>query len=307
MNQQIFVLMLATLTMTGAAARQQNTPSDPAELMKQAQKLENDGQRKDAVAIYQQILVRDPKYVGAHLGIGRALDLEGQYGEARKHLQQAIDVASDREMNGALSTMALSYAFEGNVPEAAKYYQKVFDRQTTAGAFDQAAGTANAMGRVYLETGDMANAEKWYRTGYDAASKQDKRTAEQTDLSDMRWEHAQARIAARRKQFDLAKKHVDEVKAIVARGKLDEAQQAQYPYVAGYVAFYEGNRDQAIDELSKGNQDDPFILSLLAQSYEQKNDQPKARELYTKILASPDHSLQAAFARQVAAKRLAAR
>ena len=199
--------------------------------------------------------------------------------------------------------MAVSYAFEGNAAEAAKYYQRVFDRQNTAGALDQAAGTANAIGRVYLENGDMANAETWYRTGHETASRQDTRTPEQSDLTDMRWHHAQARIAARRKQFDAAHKHVDEVRAIVARGTLDETQQAQYPHVAGYVAFYEGSADRAIAELSKADQDDPFILSLLAQSLEQKNDQTKARELFTKILASPDHTLQAAFARRIAARQ----
>lgn len=290
--------------MAAAAYAQQASGTDLAELVKQAQKLENDGQRKEAVAEYRQILDKDPKHVGAHLGIGRVLDIEGQYAEARRHLQRAIDAASDQEMNQALSTMAVSYAFEGNATEAATYYQRIFDRQIKAGAPDSAGGTANALGRVYLETGDAANAEKWYRTGYESATKADKITPEQKDLTEMRWHHAQARIAARRRQPDAARKHVDEVRAIVDRGKLEESQRIQYPYVAGYVAFYQGDYERAIAELSKADPDDPFILSLLAQAYEQKKDQAKARELYSKIVTLPDHSLQAAFARPVAQRRL---
>lgn len=291
--------------MAAAAYAQQTSGTDLAELVKQAQKLENDGQRKEAVAEYRQILDKDPKHVGAHLGIGRVLDIEGQYAEARRHLQRAIDAASDQEMNQALSTMAVSYAFEGNATEAATYYQRIFDRQIKAGAPDSAGGTANALGRVYLETGDAANAEKWYRTGYESATKADKITPEQKDLTEMRWHHAQARIAARRRQPDAARKHVDEVRAIVDRGKLEESQRIQYPYVVGYVAFYQGDYERAIAELSKADPDDPFILSLLAQAYEQKKDQAKARELYSKIVTLPDHSLQAAFARPVAQRRLA--
>jgi len=307
MSKQIIALTLLMLTFGDFLCAQQGTPPDAAALNKQAQQLESDGKRKEALGIFRLIVAKDPANVAAHLGIGRVLNIEGQYTEARQHFQKAIDAASQSEMNGALSAMAISYAFEGNAAEAAKYYGRLIDRHLSSGAMDAAGGAANGLGRVYLETGDTANAEKWYRTGYESASKNEKRTPEQTDLTEMRWHHAQARIAARRKQFDAARKHVDEVRALVARGTLDEAQQAQYPHVAGYVAFYAGEYDTAIAELSKADQDDPFILSLLAQAYEQKPDIAKARELYTKILGMPNHSLQAAFARPLAARRLAGR
>jgi tetratricopeptide (TPR) repeat protein len=307
MSKQLIALILLTLTFALPSRAQEAIPVDPAALNKQAQQLESDGKRKEALGIFRLILEKDPANVPAHLGMGRVLNIEGQYIEARQHFQKAIDAASQSEMNGALSAMAISYAFEGNAAEAAKYYGRLIDRHLSSGAMDAAGGAANGLGRVYLETGDTVNAEKWYRTGYESASKNQKRTPEQTDLTEMRWHHAQARIAARRKQFDVARKHVDEVRAIVARGRLDEAQQAQYPHVAGYVAFYEGEYDKAVAELSKADQEDPFILSLLAQAYEQKSDIVKARELYTRILSMPDHSLQAAFARPLAARRLAAR
>jgi tetratricopeptide (TPR) repeat protein len=203
--------------------------------------------------------------------------------------------------------MAVSHAFEGNAAEAAKYYQQAFDRQVKAGSPGGAAGTANALGRVYLESGDPANAEKWYRTGYETSKKIDKLVPEEADLWEMRWQHAQGRIAARRKQFDPARRHVDEVRAIVARGNLDEGQRTNAPHLAGYVAFYQGNYDAAIAELSKADQTDPFILGLLAQAHEQKGDVTKARELYAGILEMPGHSLQVAFARPLAQRRLAAR
>ncbi len=305
MKQRTAALTLLTAMLAAAASAQQTGGTNLAGLLEQAQKLENDGRRSDAVAEYRRILDKDPRHVGAQLGIGRVLDIDGRYDEARRHLQNAIDAASDQEMNQALSTMAVSYAFEGRASEAATYYQRIFDRQIKAGAPESAGGIANALGRVYLETGDVANAEKWYRTGYEIATKGDAITPGQKDLAEMRWHHAQARIAARRGQPDAARKHADQVRAIVGRGTLEESQTIQYPYVAGYVAFYQRDYDAAIADLSKANQDDPFILSLLAQAYEQKKDQARARELYEKIMSLSDHSVQAAFARPLAVRRLA--
>lgn len=289
----VILLPAAAIAQTGAAA-----------VTEQADKLASSGKRGEAIALYRQAINQDPASVDAQIGIGRLLDLEGQYAEARQHLQKAIEIAPEEDRNTALSTMAQSYAFEGNAAEAAKYYQRIFDSQVEAGALPGAAGTANALGRVYLETGDLANAEKWYRAGYDTSGKLETRTPEDTDLWEMRWQHAQARIAARRKQFDAARRHMKDVQTIIGRGRLDENQRVQYPYLAGYVAFYEGKPDEAIAELSKASQDDPFVVSLLAQAYEQKNDQAKARELWSRIIGMSDHNLQMAFARPLAQRRL---
>jgi len=307
MPNRLLPTLVVSLMFVPPVMAQQPAPTAAARLAQQADQLESDGKRSEALGLYREILQKNPSDVEANLGAGRVLDLEGQYGEARRHLQKAIDSASDSELNGALQTMAISYAFEGNVGEATKHYTRVFDRQIAAGARDAAGTTANALGRVYLETGDAANAEKWYRTGYETALKHEPRTPEQTDLIEMRWHHAQARIAARRKQFDVARKHVAEVRGIVERGRLSNAQKTQYPYVAGYVEFYAGEYDKAIAELSAADQQDPFILGLLAQAHERKQSMAPARELYTKILATTAHSLQAAFTRPWAARRLAAR
>jgi tetratricopeptide (TPR) repeat protein len=301
-------LVLSALTLTVAAQAQPPSAPRPAasELAARARQLQMDGQRSAAIAMYRQVLAENPRHAAAHIGIGQSLDLEGRSAEAREHLQKGIELSEEQDLNSALSAMGVSFAFEGNAAGAATHYQRAFDRSVKAGAFDSAGGTANALGRVYLETGDTDNAEKWYRTGFETAGKAAPRTPAQRDLADMRWHHAQARIAARRKQFDRARTHVDQVRAIVERGQLDPGQRANSPHVAGYVAFYEGKPDVAIAELSKADQEDPFVLSLLAQAYEQKQDHARARELYTRILGLTGHSLQMAFARPLATRRLAA-
>jgi tetratricopeptide (TPR) repeat protein len=304
LKNQIAIFGFVLISASGAYA-QTGAAAEAADLVKQAAKLEFGDTWKEALTLYRQAVEKNPSQFDAYLGIGRILDVEGQYEEARQNIQKGIDAAPDNGLSPALSTMAVAYAFEGKAADSAKYYQQVFDRQIKANAPDAAAGTANALGRVYLETEDLANAEKWYRTGYETAQKIDKLTPEDKDLWEMRWQHAQARIAARGKRFDVARKHADLVKAIVARGNLDEGQIANYPHLLGYIGFYEGKYDAAIAELSKAEQQDPFVLSMLAQAYELNKNPAQARELYARILTLRGHSLQAAFALPLARRKTA--
>jgi tetratricopeptide (TPR) repeat protein len=279
---------------------------DPAERLKVANGLElNDGKRSEAAAIYREVLAKDPTNFQAHLGLGRVLIVDGSIAEGRQHLEKALAAASDNQRNPALSTLAISYVFEGNGAAAAKFYQQVFDSQLKANATSPAANTANALARALLETGDLDNAEKWYRTGYETAAKIQNVPPEEADIWEMRWRHAQGRIAARRKQFDAARGHLAAVEALVAKGTLPDGQQAFAPQLAGYVAFYQGNADEAIAALGTADQEDPFVLGLLAQAHEQKKEMAKAKELYARVLAQPGFSLQMALARPLAVRRLA--
>ena len=133
--------------------------------------------------------------------------------------------------------MAVSYMFSGNVRDASSFYRQVFDRQMSGDNFSAAAETANALGRAYLETGDLDNAMKWYQTGYETSRRQKDVPGPQINLSDLRWMHAQARIAARKGNAATAHAHVAAVKTILDKGT-NEEQRVFYPYLVGYVDLY---------------------------------------------------------------------
>ena len=304
MTQQLHII--AMLAVAGLSIPGTLSAQDPTERLKVANGLEfNDGKRSDAAAIYREVLAQSPANVEAHLGLGRILIVDGRIAEGRQHLDKALAAASDNQRNPALSVLAISYVFEGNGVAAAKVYQQVFDSQLKASAMSPAANTANALARALLETGDLDNAEKWYRTGYETAAKIQNVPPEEVDIWEMRWRHAQGRIAARRKQFDAARNHLAAVEDLVAKGTLPDGQRSFAPQLAGYVAFYQGNYDEAIAALAKADQRDPFVLGLLAQAHEQKKEMATAKELYARVLAQPGFSLQMALARPLAARRLA--
>ncbi|MGC2184691.1 MAG: tetratricopeptide repeat protein [Terriglobales bacterium] len=290
-----------------AAKAQAAAPSNEAQaLVKQGQKLNNEGKQDEALKLYQQALEMSPNSYEAHLESGVALDLKGEYAAAREHLKKAIAVAPADERNRALRVMALSYAFEGNSAEAEKYEKQVFDALLAKPDFEAAAGVSDELARIRLESGDIDGAAEWYKTGHDTAMRKTDLKDADKNLWAFRWAHAQARIAARRGQFEEAQKQVAAAK--VALDKTNNPDQAQFlPYLTGYVAFYGRDYQTAITDLQKANQKDPFIQVLLAQAYEKAGDATRAREYYGKVMANNGHGPTNAFARPLARKKLAGR
>jgi Flp pilus assembly protein TadD len=284
------------------------TPSDPAEdLLKQGQQHMRDGKPDAALAMYRKAAEAFPTSVAAHSQIGVALDLMGQYADARKSFAKAIEVATTPQQKAqAMRGMAMSYAFENNCKEAAKFESPLYDQYVEAKDFPNAGAIANELARVCLEAGDVDTAAKWYRSGYDAGLKEPNIKPETKDLWEFRWEHAQARLAARRGDKAEAQKHVDNAKIILDKGTNPD-QAPFFPYLAGYVAFYAGDYKNALTELQKGNQNDPFILALIAQSYEKIGDDAQAKTYYQKILTFTQHNTNNAFARPLAKKKLVSR
>ena len=274
--------------------------------VREARRNVGQGNFDQAMSLYQQAQQANPQLMEAESGMGTVLDLEGKYDEARKHLANAIELAKPEQKIGALKLMAISYAFTNDCKNATKYEQQAFDQQMSQSPPDYtaAAETANELARICIEAGDLAAAQKWYQTGHDTAFKKTDLSDADKDLWNFRWEHAEARIAARKKNKAEAAKHVAAAKAILDKGVIDKAQQAFFPYLTGYVAFYTGDYKTAITDLQQANQRDPFILVLLAQAYEKSGQKDQATDLYKKVLTMNIHNPTGAFARPLAKQKV---
>jgi tetratricopeptide (TPR) repeat protein len=308
-----FCLLSATLLAAQPPApAQATTPSAAqehgADLLKQAQQLVREGKHQEALGALKDVLAKapagSPTSAAAHVQAGVVLDLMGRYDEARTYLAKAIDATQKPEDKvRAQRAMAMSYAFQSNCAGAAKYEAPLYESYLVAKDFFMAGEIANELARVCLESGSYDEAATWYRRGYEAGLKEPNITAARRDLWEFRWEHAQARIAARKGQAAEAQKHVAAAKAAFDKGTNPE-QALFVPYLVGYVAFYGGDYQAAIAELSKGNLNDPFILGLIAQAHEKQGDKAKAEEYYRKVLGSNAHNPTNAFARPLAKERL---
>ena len=304
--RQIYLVVLSLLLLGGTVLSQQPATiaaPDPADLVKQGRKLSDEGKYDEALALLRQQLEAKPDSYDAHLAMGATLDLKGDYEQARTHIQKAIELASPEQKPRAMRTMGIAYGFVCQTKEAEKNDQQAFDAQAGQQKYTDAAGTANELARILLECGDIKGAERWYKAGHDSALKDTKLAEKDRALWDFRWHHALARIAARRGKKQEAAKHVTEARAALDKAQ-NPGQEPYFPYLTGYVAFYTGDYKNAITELQKASQDDPFILSLLAQANEKLGDQTKAQELYRQILTLNNHGPTNAYARPLAKKKL---
>jgi len=260
------------------------------------------GEQDSALVVYREAMARWPNAYHVQAGLGTILDLMGRYAEARQHWARAIAVASPEQAPGAHQQLAVSYAFECRADDAAREERAAIDARLAGRDFAGAAAVYNEQARIYLECGDRERALAWYRLGYDTAA----RTAALTDtakaLWQFRWEHAQARIAARRGQPADAQRHVAAAESILERG-LNPDQLPFLPYLTGYVAFYGGDYAAAVAELQRASQTDPAVLTLLAGAYEKLGDDAAARDYRRTAWSINAHGLTVAFSRVQSAKR----
>lgn len=282
------------------APAQQQQP----EFVKQGQQLIREGKPDEALALYRKTLQTTPDSVPANIAAGSVLDLMGKGEEARKYFSKAIEVADSAEHKaGAQRAMAMSYAFEGNCKKTVDYEQQVFDYYGSVKNFFQQGEIADEAARVCIDSGDLNAAEKWYRIGHDTGLKEPNIKPARQDLWNFRWEHAQARIAARRGEQPKAKKHVAAAKAVLDKGTIPE-QAPFFPYLEGYVAFYAADYKTALEGLSKANQNDPFIQCMIGQTYEKLGERDKALEFYRKASTASSHNPPAAYAVPFVRKKL---
>ncbi len=304
-------MCISMLCITTAAIAQQPAapqapapaPGSPADLVQQGRKLSRDGRQDDALVLYQRAVVTSPDLYDAHLAMGIAFDLKGDYGQAQEHFTKAIEGAPADSKQQALREMAVSYVFTGDAFKAAKSELEVFNARMAKNDLIGGAEICNELARIYLELGDSDHAAKWYGMGYQTASHKEDLTDADKNLWLFRWESAQARVAARRGQADEARQHV-----AAARAALDKAnnpdQQRFFPYLTGYVAFYTGDNKTAIADLLKADQHDPLILALLGEAYEKTGDAATAKTYYHKVLDVNSHNAMNGIARPLAQKKL---
>jgi tetratricopeptide (TPR) repeat protein len=270
------------------------------------------------IAIFSALLTLSAQPPGGRGGPGSEgmrqaiqLDLQGKGAEARELLQKGIDsAATPAAKANAQRAMAMSWGFEGNCKETGKYEQMVIDYWVTRekddhNAFYQEGEMADEAARVCIDSGDLDAAAAWYKKGHDLGVKEPDISVDRKALWEYRWEHAQARIAARRGNRAEAEKHVTAAKAALD-GMTDLRQQQEpfLPYLTGYVAFYLSDYKKALADLQKANQNDPFIQCMLGQTYEKLGDKDKAMECYRKAAATNAHNPPAAYARPFAQKKL---
>src|SRR6476619_892154 len=126
-------------------------------------------------------------------------------------------------------------------------------------AFYQQGEMANEAARICIDVGALDVAEKLYRRGTELGLKEPEPKTHPKSL----WDHALARLAARRGNAAEAQKQVAQARKILdSDTTMARAQERFFPYLTGYVALYTNDLKTAESELNRalaiqGNQNDP--------------------------------------------------
>jgi len=285
-----------------------------SENLRQASQLLREGKTSEALAAAKKELEANPNSGQA----ANLLDNLGATADARKVFQRIIDNASDPAAKAnAQRAMAMSYAFDGDCRNTAKYEQMVIaywqtqEQAQPQNAFYQQGEMANEAARVCIDAGDLETAEQWYRKGTELGLKEPEPKKNPASLWNFRLEHALGRLAARRGNKAEAAKHVAAARKILdGDSSMAQAQERFFPYLAGYVALYTGDFKTAETELTKAvqaNGNDAFMMCLLGMTYERLGDKDKSTEWYKKASAALQpggHNPPAAFSRPFTRKKL---
>lgn len=296
------------LLCSSASAQPPQFGGNQPDFIRQGQQLLREGKPDQALSLFETALKANPDSLPAHNAAGVLLDLTGKGEDARKHFQKAIDLAPNAAAKAnAQRAMAMSWAFSGNCKETVRYEEMVLQYYAGVKDFYQQGEMADEAARVCIDNGDFDTAYHWYSTGHDLGLQQPDIPADRKSLWEFRWEHAQARIAARKGNWAEAEKHVAAAKAILDKDPEMARQQAVFfPYLTGYVALYHGDYQTALEHLQHANPNDPFIQCLIGDAYEKLGQKDKAAEYYKKASTATAHNPPAAFAAPYAKKKLAA-
>lgn len=246
------------------------------------------------------------------------LDRDGQTAQARAVWQSLIDSAATPAARAqAQRAMAMSYAFDGDCANTVKYESLAMDywhsREAAepANAFYQEGEAADEAARVCIDAGDLATAETWYRKGFALGTQEPAPATHPRSLWDFRLAHALGRLAARRGDSAAARAQIAAARrALDGDTAMAAAQEQYFPYLVGYVALYLNDLPAAESSLSKaialkGNQRDPFMHCLLAQTYERQGRAADARTMYEQAAAlATGHNPPAAYVIPLVRKKL---
>ena len=246
------------------------------------------------------------------------LDLEGNTAAARGIFQRLIDSAADPAAKAAAQrAMAMSYAFGGDCANTLKYEEMVIAYWQTReaaepqNAFYQEGEMANEGARVCIDVGDLAAADTWYRRGYELGVQEPAPQTHPRSLWDFRLAHALGRLAARRGDVHEARRQITAARRALDSDTAVAAQQERFfPYLTGYVALYTNELPTAERDLNdaisqRGNQRDPFMRYLLAETLEREGKQDAAKVAYVQAYdLATAHNPPAAFVRRFVREKL---
>lgn len=254
-------------------------PKSPNPTDSYAELLLKMGRFDESIQYYQKAADMDPAFTGAIGGIGFNYIHKGDFAKARQYF--GMQYAKGPQPNlklAALANTMLSYLHEWNIEaalKAAEQYGSFAEQQNLLGGrFTH----QFFLGWIHLETGNAEEAKKYFgqaRTRNESLPL----SASAKGFNDVNLQASMCYVMLRSKDFSGAKKGLEDLKKTVDKRK-NRFELEGFHTAMGNLETEQGNYDQAIEHLMKGDPENPYNRFSLAVAYERKGDQANAKKWY---------------------------
>ncbi len=237
------------------------------------------GRFEEAIENYQKAVELDPVFGVSQQKTGTSLVLLGRYDEGREACRKAIememtpwDQIEDRDM------MVRSYLYEGDYPKAIEAAQKLLEAGADAGLSSWIPYAHLMRCRIHFEMGNLDAAEQSlaeYRLSMEGADFN-------PYFMDFFARDAlirEARIAAKRQDFETALAKADEYKAKL-EAREDPNTMENYHGLVGLIYFDKGDHEKAIEHFRQSNQENAYTLYYYGVAESKAGNKDEAAKLY---------------------------
>jgi tetratricopeptide (TPR) repeat protein len=243
------------------------------------------GRFDESIAQYRKALAIDPHFSNSHYGIASNLMFQGKHHQAIAEAQKLTSAAqNDADRRLAYFTRMVVYVDQGKNDLAQKEMERQYALDSKTNDPAQMAGDAQTIGLILLAAGKPDEAAKRFQQARDLQVNSSL-PQEAKDDAALGYHYDLARVALAKQDLTKAKSEASEyLKG--AEVKKNDFRIRQGHELAGTVALAEKNYDEAIKQLKQANQQDPYVLFLLAQAYQGKGDTAKATETFKQAAES---------------------
>ena len=248
-----------------------------------------DNQAEKARIAFEKVQAIGPKSPRVETFLAADDLLKGRYGKARA-TYESVEKGLPK---GAVPFLirfgvTFSHLYEGNVDQALESLRTYLGEYKSGGLDQQFPEVFiwNAMARINLEHGRLAEAMRNYEKGYESVPASNlPEDQKQTWLG--RLHHGKARTLAKMGKHQEAWAEAETIKRMIEQGG-EPAKQfwPAYHYVAGYVKLEAGDYAQALEHLKQADPNNPFDTMLLARAHEKLGQKDEAKKAYEKVVDS---------------------
>lgn len=255
-------------------------PQDPNPYDSYAELLLKMGRFADSVVQYRKALSVDPNFNPSRFGLSADLTYMGKPEEAAAELKTMADRArNDGELRTAYFAMAVLAADQGKLDEAVQAIDKQYAIAQKKNDMTAMAGDLRVKGNILMQMSkfDLAKQQFDHSLQLMEASNVSQEAKDNARL--MHWFDLTG-VAIGKKDYTSAKIHSEQFRQGAEASK-NSLQIMQLHELAGRIALAEKNYDNAIAELEQSNLQNPYNLYRLAQAYQAKGYNAKAKLFYT--------------------------